>query len=116
MSINPDDIPEGHPLRAVFAAQLEAQGAHELRAAEMQARADAFFKELSVEHLTFFWQLCHDISHIPSAHAQVLAGYYQGLSGAVLKYVHNVCPECGENHEERDLQQLLEQPKGEPTE
>ena len=59
-------------------------------------RVERFFDELNLEQLQTFIHMMDIIEHVPSR-----GQYFEGIALATVKYRFNVCPGCGENHEEQ---------------
>jgi hypothetical protein len=97
------NLPDG--LREVL-QRHEDQAAMQREAAQQEI--ERFFNELAPEHLVTLRSILYTLS--VNEEPRRLAGFYEGIAIGALKWKHNRCGVCGDDHDHFDLSKLNDAP------
>lgn len=118
MSDQPDFGAFQMPQEIVDAMQ-KMQDMNEMSGQAIRHEIAALFAELSKDHLHALRMLLSTFANVQPRKSVLLSSYYEGIAVATIQSRFNVCPGCGENHNEIMMDELagakpLEKPSEPP--
>lgn len=84
----------------------EIHARHEMESQSIRHQILNLFNELEQDHLFILRVILSSLASAPGKQSSLMASYYEGIASAKLDSRFDVCPGCGENHDERMMDEL----------
>jgi hypothetical protein len=84
----------------------EIHARHEMESQSIRHQILNLFNELERDHLFTLRIILSSLASAPGKQSSLMASYYEGIASAKLDSRFDVCPGCGENHDERMMDEL----------